>query len=165
MITITNAALVLAPVPPVLAAGGVNIDFDRTVLIQMGLFVVLILLLTPILFRPVLRLFDEREKRTDGARSDARAMQQRAAELLSRYESELEKVERVASEERERLRAETLRLEARILEEAHQATLAIVTEGRQRIGAEVDRIRTELVGQSQVIGRQIATSVLGREVS
>jgi F-type H+-transporting ATPase subunit b len=147
-----------------LASGGVSIDFDRTVLAQMVLFVLLILVLAPTLFRPLLRLFEEREKRTEGARAEARAMQEKAAELLSRYENELERVHKVAAAERDKLRTETLKLEAKILEEARLATVAIVEEGRQRLNVEATKIRSELESKSRQIGQEIASSVLGREV-
>lgn len=154
----------LQPTSFMLASGGVSIDFDRTVLVQMALFVLLMLVLAPVLFRPLLRLFEEREKRTDGARAEARQMQEKAGELLTRYEDELSRVQQVAATEREKLRNETMRLEAKILEEARQATIAIVEEGRQRLNVEAAKIRAELETRSHQIGHEIASSVLGREV-
>lgn len=156
---------ILSPTAPFLfAAGGVNIDFDRTFLVQMVLFVMLMLVLSPLLFRPLLRLFEERENRTEGAREDAREMQQMAAELLTRYEDELGRVQQVAAVEREKLRTETLHLEAKILEEARRATTTIVEEGRKHVEVEVVRMRAALEQQTNQISRQIAQRVLGREV-
>jgi F-type H+-transporting ATPase subunit b len=146
------------------ASGGVSIDFDRTVLVQMVLFVFLMLVLAPLLFRPLLRLFEERENRTEGAREEARTMQDMAADLLARYEEELGRVQEVASAEREKLRAETLRLEAKILDEARLATSNIVEEGRRRVSTEIGRMRSALDAQSSQISREIAVRVLGREV-
>lgn len=155
----------LASAASALASGGVTIDFDRTVWIQMALFTALILILTPTLFRPLLRLFDERERRTEGARGEARAMQERAAQVLAKYEAELEKVQRVAAEERERVRAETLKLESSILEEAQKATARIVEEGRQRIATEVTRLKAQLDGRSQDLGEAIVSRTIGRKAS
>jgi len=156
---------ILPPTAPfIFASGGVNIDFDRTVFVQMGLFVLLMLVLAPVLFRPLLRLFEERENRTEGAREEARAMQEKAATLLARYEDELGRVQQVALAEREKLRTETLRLEAKILEEARVATTKIVDDGRKRVESEMSRMKAELEQQSTVITREIALRVLGREV-
>src|SRR6185312_9155050 len=94
------------------ASGAVNIDFDLTFVGQMVVFAALILVLKPLVYDPVLGLFEEREKRTDGAKASAREMQEKAGELLRKYEQELEKVHRVAAEERDAIRAETARLEA-----------------------------------------------------
>ena len=49
-------------------AGGVPLDFDRTVLLQIVVFTVLIVVLKPLLFDPVLKVFALREERTEGAR-------------------------------------------------------------------------------------------------
>lgn len=156
-----EASFLAAPV----ASGGVSIDFDKTFILQMVVFALLIVVLKPLLFDPVLKIFEQREERTEGARAAARKMQEKAGELLRRYERELERVSRVATEERERLRAETSRLEAEILNEARALAASIVDDGRRKIEAEVNSIRFNLGKQSEVIARDIATRVLGREVS
>ena len=47
--------------------GGVDVDFDATLLIMVGLFVFLWIVLKPLLFDPMLRLFEERERQVDKA--------------------------------------------------------------------------------------------------
>ena len=147
---------------PMIAA--VVIDLDKSVLLQMVIFAVLIVVLKPLLFDPVLRVFTLREERTDGERRAARELQVRAGELLTQYEGELARVQRTAAEERERVRSEMARLEGDIIEEARRISQAIVDEGRQRIETEVKTIRHQLERDSAVLARQIATRVLGREV-
>ena len=87
-------------------AEAVNLDFDLTFVVQMVAFSVLVIILKPLLFDPLMKLFEERERRTEGAKLLARKMDERAGELLQRYETELETVRRAAAEEREKLRAE-----------------------------------------------------------
>jgi F-type H+-transporting ATPase subunit b len=148
-----------------MSGGAIQIDFDRSVLVQALLFVALAVILKPLLFDPVLRLFEEREKRIDGARAEARQMQETAGELLRQYERELERVREVASEERERLRAETAVLEAEILAQAHEATAKILEDGHRQIETEISALRFELGQETERIARQMAASVLGREVN
>jgi F-type H+-transporting ATPase subunit b len=144
--------------------GGVSIDFDRTFLAQMVLFALLVVVLKPLLFDPVLKVFEQREVRTEGAKADARKMQEQAGVLLRKYEKELERVHQVAAEERDRLRTETAKLEKEILDEARESTGRIVDEGRQQIGEQVNAIRFDLGKQSEQLARDIASRVLGREV-
>ena len=139
-------------------------DIDRTVFVQMAVFVMLIVVLSPLLFKPVLRLFEERERRTEGARTDARLMQEKAEALLVRYQSKLEDVKRAAAEERDRLRTETLRLEAEILDKARASNARIVDEGRARFHAEIETIRRDLDVYSRRISKEISAAVLGREM-
>lgn len=147
-----------------LMSGGVDIDIDLTFVLMMVVFAGLVVVLKPLLFDPVLRVFEEREKRTEGAKAEARTMQEKAGELLRRYEHELERVNQVAAAERERLRTETAKLEAKILEEARAAAAKISDEGRKKIEGEVGKIRFELGRQSEHLARDIAARVLGRGV-
>jgi F-type H+-transporting ATPase subunit b len=144
--------------------GGVDLDFDLTILVHMAAFAVLVIVLKPLLFDPLLNLFEERERRTEGAKLLARKMDERAGELLQRYEVELEAVRRTATEEREKLRAEGQRREAQILAEARAEAAKLFEQGKARIESERRARRAELVGKTQEIARDIAAQVLGREV-
>jgi F-type H+-transporting ATPase subunit b len=147
-----------------LMSGGIPLDIDRTFILMMVVFAFLVLALKPLMFDPVLKIFEEREKRTEGAKAEARALQEKAGQLLRRYEQELEKVNQVAAEERERLRTETAKLEAQILDEARSSAARIGEEGRKKIETEVSAIRFDLGRQSAEIAREIASRVLGRGV-
>lgn len=164
---------VLGALPPVfqspraLAMSGspIELDFNNIVVFQIVIFVALILILKPLLFDPMLKVFALREERTEGARDTARELEEQAGELLTRYEAELTRVNQAAAEERDRLRAETTKLEAQILNEARGAAAKIVEDGRRKIETEVNAIRFELGKQSERLAADIATRVLGREAN
>ncbi|MBX3184152.1 MAG: ATP synthase F0 subunit B [Polyangiaceae bacterium] len=143
----------------------IEVDFDLSFILQMVVFAALVVLLKGLLFDRVLKVFEERERRTDGAKAEARAMQERSGELLRRYEAELDRVHQVAAVEREQVRAETAKLEAAILAEAREAVQRIVDHGRERLEAEVRSMQDELSRQSGPLASQIASKVLGRELS
>jgi len=157
----------LLPSPRILAMSGgpIDLDFNNVVLFQVVIFVLLILILKPLLFDPMLKVFALREERTEGARATARELEERAGELLTRYEAELSRVSQAATEERDRQRAETAKLEAQILSEGRAAVAKIVEDGRRRIETEENAIRFELGKQSERLAVDIATRVLGRETN
>jgi F-type H+-transporting ATPase subunit b len=140
----------------------VSLDFDNTLVFQMLIFVLLMFLLEPLLFRPVLRVFALREERTVGAKAQARELDERAGEIYQRYQRELERVNRVAAEERDRIRAETAKVEAEMLREARATTGRVVEDGRKQLAAEISRIRFDLGRESQRLSQDIVTRVLGR---
>lgn len=147
------------------AASGPEIDINPAfVAVQFVLFALLLVVMKPLLFDPLLKVFEAREARTDGARADAREMQEQAGELLVRYRDELAKVNRVASEEREKLRADAARTEAKVLAEAREVSNKIVEEGRARIAAEMLTLRSDFAARSPALARDVASAVLGREV-
>jgi F-type H+-transporting ATPase subunit b len=148
-----------------LSGSDVNVDFDMSVVAQIALFGLFVVVMKPILFDPLLKLFEKREKLTDGARAEAREMDAKAAELLGKFESEIEKVRRDAGAERDRLRAETAKLEAKMMEEAKNDAARILAEGRAKIELEVAGLRKELEAGRPALAQQIASKLLGREVS
>ena len=139
-------------------------DFDLTFVLQMVVFATLIVVLKPLLFEPVLRVFEERERRTEGARDSARSMQEQAGELLSRYEKELAKVHEVARQERDRVRAETAKVEAEVMVQARDTSTRILEDGRQRIDRERRQIEFALGRESERLARNVAEVVLGRSL-
>lgn len=153
------------PISRLLASGAdIVVDFDLSFVAQCLLFTFFVVLLKPLLFDPLMKVFEEREKRTEGAKAEARDMDKQAAELLTQYEAELEKIRREASRDREELRAETAKLEANIMAEARAETAKILDAGKAKIAAEMEQLRTELAAQTPVLAAQIASRVLGREV-
>ena len=150
--------------PRLFASGDINVDFDLSFMAQILLFAFFVILLKPLLFDPLLKVFEEREKRTEGAKAEAREMDLRAAELLTRYEGELEKIRREASREREELRAETAKLEARIMADARAEAAKILEAGKAKIATEMEELRRELDKQTPALAVEIASKVLGREV-
>jgi len=145
------------------SGGGISVDFDKSVLIQFAAFLLLLAIIKPLLIDPFLKLVEERERRTEGARGEARTMDERAGEILKKYEAELDKVRKVAAEERERLRIEGSRLEQRMLEEARVEAARITTEGKDAIAKEAESIRVDLTKTSATLATDIASRVLGRE--
>jgi F-type H+-transporting ATPase subunit b len=143
----------------------VNLDFDLTFLAHLVAFAVLVMILKPLLFDPLMKLFEERERRTEGAKLLARKMDEKAGELLQRYEAELEAVRRTATEERELLRTEGSKLEAQILAEGRAEVAKLIEQGRARLEADRRVLRAELSTRAADIARDIASRVLGREVA
>jgi F-type H+-transporting ATPase subunit b len=156
---------VIAAISPPLFASAISVDFDLTFLAQFVLFAAFVTLLKPLLFDPLLRVFEERERRTEGAKKEARDMDARAGELLQRYEAELDKVRREAGLERERLRSEAAKLEAQIMAEARAESARVLEAGKARIAGEVQELRKELERVKPELAAQIASRVLGREVA
>ena len=150
---------------PHLLASAISVDFDLTFLAQFVLFAAFITVLKPLLFDPLLRVFAERERRTEGAKKEAREMDAEAGELLTRYEAALEKVRQEAGRDREKLRAEAAALEAKIMAEARNEAARILEVGKARIATDVAELKKELDLARPELASQIASRILDRQVS
>ena len=140
------------------------IDLDITFFVQLVLFFIVFFTLRSLVFRPVMALFDAREKGIHGARADAEALEQDAAKQAAAFEEEMKKVKSLAGEERDRLRAEGLRLEQTLLSKVRIETTELLDRRRGELREEKTKARQRLDTEVPALGRQIATTVLGREV-
>jgi F-type H+-transporting ATPase subunit b len=147
------------------AAGGVNLDFDATLLVQVGFIVVLWLVLKPVLFDPMLKLFEEREKRIEGAIKRARKIDEESAEAMTRYNDVVSKARAEGAAEREKLRAEGLRKESDLLTAVRNETQKRVDAERATIQKEVAATRSNLAPHTTQLAKDFAKRVLGREVA
>jgi F-type H+-transporting ATPase subunit b len=148
-----------------LVEGGVTVDLDATLLIQLVLFVVLIVVLKPMLFDPMMRLFEEREKRIEGTRREANKEDERSAKALAKYEGILAQARAAGATERDVLRAESARKEAELMADVRKNIASTLDRGRTSITGEAQVARQQLGAEATTLGQQIASRVLGREVS
>ena len=141
------------------------IDVDGTLPVQFGLFLLMLLVLSRVLFRPYLKMRDARHQGIEGARADADQMQERARQVNADYDAKLQKARLRGSEERQRLRSEGAIYERQVLGAARDQSQKSVESARTRIGSETASARTTLAAESSTLARQIVKKVLGREVA
>ena len=144
--------------------GGIDVDFDATLLIMVALFVFLWIVLKPLLFDPMLKLFEERERRIDGAKLLARKIDEKSAGALTTYETEMQRARAGANADRDKLRAEGLKREAEILAKVRAQTAATLEAGRKEMRDAAATARTGLGSEMQSIAADFASRALGREV-
>jgi F-type H+-transporting ATPase subunit b len=146
------------------APQAISVDFDATFLVQVALFVGLTLFLKPVLFDPMLRLFEERERRIDGAKLQARKIDDKSATALVKYEAEMAKARAAAAAVRDKIRAEALKQETELLAGVRASTAKVIEDGKRTALAEADKARAALKADAAALARDLAGRVLGREV-
>ena len=140
------------------------IALDYTVLIQVVAFLVFWFLLTRLLFRPFLGLLEERERRTEGVKTEAASLKEEGERLWKEYEYGIakardearavkESIMQGARETRERLLAQAREEAARMLEAVREETREELQRGRELAGRE-----------AEAIAQQMAEKILGRKI-
>jgi F-type H+-transporting ATPase subunit b len=141
------------------------IDFDQTVFVQLGIFLLLMLVLWRLLWRPYLRVRAERVTRVDGYRQEAVRLEADAAERLARAEAALTQVRREGAGERAAARAEAQVREQTLLAAANADAQRTLAAARVRLEATVAGERGKLVAEAGEVARAAARKILGREVT
>jgi F-type H+-transporting ATPase subunit b len=146
------------------APQAISVDFDATLVVQVVLLVTLTLVLKPLLFDPMLKLFEEREKRTDGVRLAARRIDEKSATALATYDAEMAKARAAANAERDAQRALGLKREQEILSKAREETAAVIEQGKQAVRTAADRARATLRAETPRLVQEVAAGAIGRQV-
>lgn len=145
-------------------SGGSIIDLDVTFFVQLALFFVAFIFLRSLIFKPMLALFEERELSIDGAKAEAKRMEADAAEKGEGFDSSMRKLRLDAGDEREQLRVQGRRLEANVLEKVREETQISLAEAEADLDREAGKVRTEMGKQIPAIAREIAQTLLTREL-
>lgn len=152
-----HASLLAAAAAPV-------VDIDGTIFIQAGIFLLLMAILYPLLFKPWLATQQRREQAITGTTAAASDLRARADEEGRRYESRLAEA---------RARAAGIRSDAvkgsegerqRQLAEARAAAGSESEALRERLVGEAEAARTTLANRVEELAQDIATKLLGRTV-
>lgn len=147
-----------------LLSEGSIIDLDGTIWIQLGLFAVAFFVFRPLIFRPMIALFEAREKAIEGSKLEALRLQDEASAESEEFDAEMRRLRLQAGEERDRLRAEGKRLERTVLDRVRQETDKQLSEADAKLKTEATKLRTEIDQTIPALAKQIASKMLNREV-
>lgn len=119
-------------------------EINATLLVQIVLFLLLFAWLSQFLFAPLLRLFDERERRIEGAREEAVHLSQSAHEKLALVEERVRLAQKDARQVLLALKAEGAEYQRQVLDAARQKAKQKSEEAHQRLLVQVDQTKGEL---------------------
>jgi len=132
------------------------------VLLQAIPFLVVILYLNHILFKPMLRYLEDRDNALEKTRSEAADLQSEIEKRTSNYEEQLKSARADGIELRAKRRAEALGAYDAKIKEARDAADAKIAGALSEISDAGEKARSELADQSRALAGQIAGHVLGR---
>lgn len=132
---------------------------------MLGLFLVLLLILWQFLWKPYLRVRDERVARVDGARDQAAQLEADAATRMSKVENALAEARRAGGSENAKLRQEAQAREQQIIAEAQEAARKMMTEAKTKLDAALATEKANLQAQTTLLAGEIAAKALGRRLA
>jgi F-type H+-transporting ATPase subunit b len=107
-------------------------------------FLVLLFILNAILFKPLLKIFKEREDTVKGALETTKEMQQKREDGIARLNRELAESRSKAKEVFDSLRSEGINKQKEILSATEAEALSILNKAKDEIRAEAEKARTAL---------------------
>lgn len=136
----------------------------QTVLIHLVFFLAMLVILNELLFKPLLRVMDEREKRVEGNRQIALKAGSESDHLKKDYTSQLDAAKKDSVKERDEIRKLAEAEEDKIIKAAREKAGDMIGTLRESIAAEFDQAQATLRADSETLGKEIAKRILGRAV-
>jgi F-type H+-transporting ATPase subunit b len=141
------------------------ISLDISVLYQIILYVVLLLILNKVLFRPYSHLLEERERSTSGAQHDAIALEHEGARQRAEYEEKIAQAQAAAYATREAILQDGRQQREKILRQAREEAMRTLEQVRREVATAMERERRLAAAEAAAVAADMVSKVLGRRVA
>lgn len=135
------------------------IDLDATSIISGVIFLVMLLLLNQLLFKPYLAITHERARLTTGALSSADETVLKADQVLADYEAKMREARAEAVSIREGLRGDATDEQLRILSAARDQAATSLAAHRATLAAQVATAEAQVDVRAAVLSKAIVERV------
>jgi F-type H+-transporting ATPase subunit b len=132
--------------------------------LQIAIFVVLWIVLKRLWFDPALRVLGERAKRSEGAITEARAIQAEAERLRAEHAAALDEARGDAQRQLQDILRNAEAEQKKLIAEAREEAQRTLGDARGKVATEVAAARQTLRESAHDIARMVAEKVLGRPV-
>ncbi len=141
------------------------ISLDASVVWAIIIFLLLIVALNQLLFKPLQKVLAERESRTSGLMREAQAKMDRQLGLLNAYQATIKNARMESYRQQEKIRGEALKKRAEVLANARTAGEQMIQESRTSILSQVEAAKRQLDTEARELARGIASAILGRSAA
>ena len=140
------------------------LNINGTLILQIANFLVLLLILNLILFKPIRRILSQREEEFQSRRKVIDDYQSRAQQIQKDMEEGKVLARKEGYTAKEMLKNQALEEEKGILQEAGSAVEQKLTAAKKDIEAKTAAAREALEGQIASFSKELAQKVLGRSI-
>ncbi len=140
------------------------LNIDGTLILQIANFLVLLMLMNAILYKPIRGILAKREEEMAARQETIDDYQNRVKENEDAIESGLVGARKEGYQEKESLKAQGQDEEKGVLQEAGAAVERKLTEAKQDIESKMAAARETLEGEISGFSNELAGKILGRSV-
>jgi len=142
----------------------VSIDINLSLWLQIANFLVLLVALNFILYRPIRGILRERAEKKAQMSNDISASEEGTASQRALLESQRAQARKEGSVTRDEITGQGHTQERQIIDAATKEMEAAVEKVRDQIRQDIGQARDELQGQVRSFGVELAQKILGRSI-
>ena len=140
------------------------IDIDITLLWQLANFIVLLIALNFILFKPIRQVMLDREQGISSALGDAKAAQERMQAILEQYNASLAEAKQKSATTYNTVYQQGLDAQRDMISAERAKASELLDKARKEIAAASTAARTDLKKEAERLSQEITSKLLGRAV-
>lgn len=140
------------------------IELDGTLVLQFVNFMILMVVLNALLFKPLRAALQARKETIEGSKAKVQDIDEQVQAQIARYDAQLQDARQQGGQERSALRKTGQDEEVRILGEANRSAAERLQTITAQIQDEANSARQALRGETEALAKEIAGKVLGRAV-
>ena len=140
------------------------VDINYSLLIQLVNFIVLLVALNFILFRPLRAVMLERQQTIGGALADAKTAQDRAQSILEQYNTSLAEAKQKSSAVYNALYQQGLDAQRDMISAERAKAGELLDKARAEIVSSSEAARGDLRKEAEKLAQDISSKLLGRAV-
>jgi F-type H+-transporting ATPase subunit b len=138
------------------------INLDSSIIPAIVIFLVLIAALNQLLFKPLMKVQAERERRTTGLMNQTKENLTHHLSLFSEYQASIKNARMEGYRRQEQLRAEALKKRAEVLAQSRTAAERMILDSRDSIKSQIEAAKQQLTFDAQEMARRITSTILGK---
>ncbi len=138
------------------------LELNKWFFVQLANFLLLLVVLNIILFKPMLRLFQEREENTTGFLNDAKAMDKEKDEAFSKIDSKLADARDKAKAIFEKFSTEGIEIQKLAVDSAKNEAVEINRKSKEEIETATDKARAALRADIENFSNKIVEKLVGK---
>jgi len=146
------------------SSGGITVIPDESVFIQIVNFLLIILILNLVLYKPIRNILIQRKEKIAGLDQNIETINRDAKEKDDAFASGIKEARSKGLKEKEALLQEGAGEEREIIEKINQKAQADLAEMREKIAKDAEDVRTSLQKEIDAFANAIGEKILGRAV-
>ena len=140
------------------------ISLDGSIIAAIALFVLLIIALNQLLFKPLVRIQTERENRTSGLLARIKEQMDHQSGLFNQYQAAIKNARMEGYRRQDELRSEASKKRTESLAQARKEAERMIQDSRGSIRSQVEAAKQQLAVEAQEMAAKISTTILERSI-
>ena len=138
------------------------VSLDYSIIPAILIFLVLIFALNSLLFKPILRIQEERVKRTSGLMEQSMREVEDQQRLFGEYEAKIKNARAEGYRLQDQIRGEAAKKRAETIEEARKSAEQKTEQSKSLIAAELKAAKEKMADEAGEIAGRITATILQR---